>query len=353
MFLQGLNIGGYLSQAEFSNEHVKGFFTEEDMKRIEGWGFNVVRLPVDYFFFEDDNNPYSYIEDRMRQIDRVLSWAQKSDVALILDLHKAPGHSFDPRERGSNDIWDNRSVHRNRFLKAWDMLSKRYRKFNKIIYEVMNEPVAPKDAFWLELAEDTIKTIRANDKEHFIVVESNLWGRAATFKNMRKFADSNVVYSFHYYEPILITHQFAEWIPFYDLYRKHEKYPGKIEGLKDLKDRVAQKDKEFAGFLDYQEGEWNKEALERAMTPVLAFKEKFNVPILCGEFGCVAKADPQTRVNWTNDVVSLFKKHGISYTYWSYKNMDFGLYDFTEKYADNPNYANEERLDRGILSSLR
>jgi hypothetical protein len=89
------------------------------------------------------------------------------------------------------------------------------------------------------------------------------------------------------------------------------------------------------------------------MTPVLAFKEKFNVPILCGEFGCIAKADPQTRVNWTNDVVSLFKKHGISYTYWSYKNMDFGLYDFTEKYADNPNYANEERLDRGILSALR
>jgi len=101
------------------------------------------------------------------------------------------------------------------------------------------------------------------------------------------------------------------------------------------------------------EGEWNKEALERTIAPVLAFKEKYNVPILCGEFGCIAKADPETRINWINDLISLFKKHRISYTYWTYKNMDFGIYDFTEKYADNPNYTNEERLDRGTLSALQ
>ena len=83
------------------------------------------------------------------------------------------------------------------------------------------------------------------------------------------------------------------------------------------------------------------------------FKQKYDVPILCGGFGCIASADPQVRTNWTHYVVSLFKQHGISYTYWNYKNLDFGLSHFTQKNAGNPNYANAERLDEGVLAALQ
>lgn len=353
MYLQGFNIGGYLSQAELRDEDVSTFFSEDDVKKIKNWGFNTIRLPVDYFFFEDDRNPYVYVEDRMQQIDKVFQWTQDHDVFLIFDLHKAPGHSFTLKERSLNDIWNDRSEHRDRFVRIWEMLSKRYSDFNNIIYDVMNEPVAPNAALWYDVAEDAISAIRANDQEHYIAVESNLWGRAASFKTMRKFADDKIIYSFHYYEPILVTHQFAEWVPFYDLHQREEWYPGNLEGTGELQDQVAQRDKYWPVFFDQLDGEWNRDALEQTLAPVLAFQQEYDVPILCGEFGCIAKADPQVRINWTNDVVSLFKQYGISYTYWNYKNLDFGIYDFTEQYADNPNYANEERLDRCILGSLQ
>jgi endoglucanase len=353
MHLQGLNIAGYISQAEFSKEHLDSFFTENDVQKIKDWGFNVIRLPVDYFFFEDDNNPYIYMEDRLNLIDKIFYWTEKYDIYLLLDLHKAPGHSFDPNEKGKNDIWGKNCVHRDRFIKIWHMLSNRYRKFDKIMYDIMNEPVAPNNSWWLDLAEEGIKAIRANDPNHYIIVESNMWGKASTFKNMRKFNDDKIIYSFHHYEPLLVTHQLAEWHIFYDLHHKCQKYPGKIEKINGLKGKVAQRDKDTTIFFNHLEGEWNKNALEKTLVQVLKFREKFHVPILCGEFGCITKADPETRFNWTQDMVALFQKHGISYIYWSYKNMEFGLYDFTESKANNPNYRTDERLDTLILSTLQ
>jgi hypothetical protein len=46
------------------------------------------------------------------------------------------------------------------------------------------------------------------------------------------------------------------------------------------------------------------------------------------------------------------KKQKISYSYWSYKNMDFGVIDHTELYKDNPNYDNG-RLDGNTLKALQ
>jgi hypothetical protein len=51
--------------------------------------------------------------------------------------------------------------------------------------------------------------------------------------------------------------------------------------------------------------------------------------------------------------MTIFKKHGISFTYWTYKNMDFGINDFTEKYKGNPNYENPGRFDESTLKELR
>ncbi|MFX1247139.1 MAG: glycoside hydrolase family 5 protein [Promethearchaeota archaeon] len=356
MYLQGVNIGGYFSQVEeFSEEHLDTFITVDDMEIIKEWGFNVVRLPVDYFFFEEDAKPFHYLEYRLKLIDQVVKWTQEKNIFLILDLHKAPGHTFDVRESEKNDLWDLNSENRERFLKIWEMFSNRYRTLNHVMYEIMNEPTASKASDWYKLVEEIIPIIRKNDPNKYIIVESNLWGQASTFKSMPKFADEKIVYSFHFYEPHVITHQMAEWVPFVynNIYRKYVKYPGRPEGLANVKKEVARVSPQFASFFERQDIKWNKSELERTIIPVLAFKQKYDVPILCGEFGCVVKADQETRKNWLTDLISILHKYRISYTYWSYKNMDFGIFDFTEKYQDNPNYSKEERLDKATLKALQ
>jgi len=355
MKLTGVNLGGFLSQVKdniFDETHINSFITEKDLITIKKWGFNCIRLPVDYIFFEIE--PYKYDEKRLKKIDEMVKLSQKHNLNIILDLHKTSGHSFALKERDNNDIWDEKSENRKRFLAIWSMFSKRYKNFSNMIYEILNEPVAPDYESWNKLCDEAIEVIRQNDKEHNIIIESNMWGRPVCFEGLKKFNDEKIIYSFHFYEPIVVTHQMAYWTPFvvFDIYRKYVKYPGRPQDIAGAKEKLQQKDKKFAGFLDGQDKEWNINELEKLIKPVFDFRDKYNVPVFCGEFGCIVTADPQTRKNWTNDLMFIFKKHQISWTYWSYKNMDFGIVDYTETYKDNPNYS-KDRLDINILEALK
>jgi aryl-phospho-beta-D-glucosidase BglC (GH1 family) len=356
MYLCGVNFGGFLSQAGLTEKHLKTFITEKDFKTIKDWGFNAVRLPVDYMLFENDAKPFVYDEKKLVYVDNCVKWAERNGLWLILDLHKAPGHSFAHRERDSNDIWKKGSRNRRRFIKIWEFLAKRYAQSgDKLIYEIMNEPVAPRDAQWNSVAADGVKAVRKYDKNRWIVVESNRWANVHTFKNLKLFGDKKIIYSFHFYEPIVVTHQMAEWTGFYrnNVYRNLVEYPGRPKDMNGIAEKVLKTDKEFAIFFEQQDKHWGKKDLEKMAGIIVKFREKHNVPVLCGEFGCVAHASPKTRYNWTRDIISIFKKNRISYTYWNYKNMDFGLWDYTEKYSDNANYKNKLRQDKPVLKALQ
>lgn len=356
MFLSGVNIGGFFSQTkEFSTEHLKSFITEEDIDRIKKWGFELIRLPIDYFFFESDDQPFQYKEERLKLIDKVVDWTQERDIYLILDLHKAPGHTFEVREKKVNDLWEEGTDSRKRFLAIWNMLSKRFSRSDKVMYEPMNEPTAPESKDWYQLLDKTIETIRKNDTNHYIVVESNMWATAGTFNEMKKYDDEKILYSFHFYEPHIVTHQLAEWVPFVyeNIYRKKVPYPGKPQGLENIKEKMEKVAPHFAQFFEDQGKEWDKQELINFLKPVIDFKEKYpEAPLFCGEFGVNVKADPETRRNWLKDLIAILKEYKISYAYWSYKNMDFGIVDYTKQYENNPNYT-KDRLDVESLKILQ
>lgn len=355
MKLSGLNLGGFYSQVVndvFIDEHLDTFITSEDLKRIKGWGFNCVRLPVDNFFFETE--AFKYDESRLKRIDKTIQEAEKNGLTLILDLHKSAGHSFDFRERFNNNIWDEKAENRKRFLAVWEMFAGRYKNYEKVIFELLNEPVAPEPEQVNALYDSAIDAIRSRDKHHSIMLESNLWGACHMFDHLKKFDDSNIIYSFHFYEPVIVTHQLAPWMSYvmHNIYKKKVSYPGRPEGLSEILPEVRRKDDRMAEMLENNDKNWDKQGLEKLIEPVIKFREKHKVPVLCGEFGILVLADPETRRNWLTDLMQILKKNGISFTYWSYKNMDFGVVDHTEQYRNNPNY-NSERVDTATLKALQ
>ena len=46
-FKKGVNLGGWLSQCDYREEHLESFITEEDFKRIASWGVDHVRVPIE------------------------------------------------------------------------------------------------------------------------------------------------------------------------------------------------------------------------------------------------------------------------------------------------------------------
>jgi len=355
MYYTGVNIGGLFSQNKnFSDEYLDNLITESDIKIISGWGFNTIRLPVDYYFFEDDSKPFFYDSKRIKRIDDIVTIAGKYDLKIILDFHNMPGFTFEAHMLDSNDIWDKNSLNRKRFLKILEFFSARYKSLSYMIYEILNEPVAPDNAWWLDLASESIEVIRKNDKENFIIAESNLWGMPKNFNILKKFEDDRIIYSFHFYHPILVTHQFAPWVPSYEFYKEKVDYPGKpLNYSESITQMVDKKNKYFVRFLDDIDKFWDKNEMSKLIEPVLEFRDKYNVPVLCGEFGCIVKADKDVRRRWLKDVIDIFKENKISYTYWTYKNMDFGIYDYTEQYKNNENYDPINRLDSETLKILQ
>ena len=74
-FEHGINLGGWLSQCDYSKERYDKFITEEDIRTIASWGLDHIRLPIDYNLVETEDG--SYIEEGFAYIDKAVEYLEK------------------------------------------------------------------------------------------------------------------------------------------------------------------------------------------------------------------------------------------------------------------------------------
>jgi endoglucanase len=143
--------------------------------------------------------------------------------------------------------------------------------------------------------------------------------------------DTNLIISFHFYSPLLLTHYTASWTPL-RYFRGKVSYPGYIISPTDLKnyiDTVASQDAK--NIVQELSEPYNKERIRAMIKPAVDFAKSKNLPLYCGEFGCLPTVPRNDRLSYYKDLVSLFREEGIAYANWEYKG-DFGIYYFdTEK----------------------
>lgn len=105
-FEKGINLGGWLSQCSYKEEHLETFITENDIRVIKNMGADHVRLPVDYILLEEeDGTPCS---TGFKYIDRCAGWCRQYSLNMVLDLHKTAGYAFDEAKDCSSFFKDNR-----------------------------------------------------------------------------------------------------------------------------------------------------------------------------------------------------------------------------------------------------
>ena len=153
-------------------------------------------------------------------MDQNVAWARQHDMRLILDLHTPIGGFWlDPTsDEVSFDIWSDPQLQQQN-ADLWREIAARYKDEPAIAaYDLLNEPVTT-DATGnsgKQLARQLVAAVRSEDRNHLLVV-SGLYGvngRYGTAGIDQHFLvdDNNVVYDFHFYEPIKYTHQYASWI---------------------------------------------------------------------------------------------------------------------------------------------
>jgi len=70
-------------------DHWNDWVGYDDFAKIASAGFNLVRVPIGYWAYDNSNSPY--IKGAADYIDAAIDWARGSGLKMIIDLHGAPG----------------------------------------------------------------------------------------------------------------------------------------------------------------------------------------------------------------------------------------------------------------------
>lgn len=315
---RGTNIAHWLSQSRQRGLERGQFFTKADVEAIVAMGFDHIRLPIDEEQMWDENK--NRHNDAFQLMENCIEWCLENDLRVVIDLHILRSHYFNAEEK---PLWTD-PAEQEKFYDLWRDLSASLKKYpnSMVAYELMNEAVADDPELWNNLVANAVAAIRQTEPERTIVIGSNRWQSVDTFDELKvPENDPNILLSFHFYEPFLLTHWKASWTNLRN-YNGPVHYPGVILTEEEFEELPEEIKPVAEGWVDR---EFNREwILEKWQKPIQKARE-LGLPLYCGEFGVLAGPPEDDRLRWYSDMISLFEETGIGYANWNYKSTGFGL----------------------------
>ncbi len=255
--------------AEFWEKFKDNYITRGDIEFIAAQGANTVRLPFHYKLFTDDDymGRNSNDGEGFERIDSVVAWCRDNNLALILDMHVAPGgQTGDNIDDSYGYPWLFESeAEQVEFCNIWRSIAERYANEPVILgYELINEPIPnympnqdELNALLEPLHKRAVAAIREVDKNHIILLGAPQWN--CNFKPFTDWTyDDNIMYTCHRYGGASTPEAIASYIE---------------------------------------------------------FRDKTNLPMYMGEIG-------HNTDEWQAEFVKVMEDNNIGYTFWPYKKVD-------------------------------
>jgi endoglucanase len=341
-----------------------GMFLEDDFRWIHDWGFNWVRLPMDYRFWTDTQNLFKIHEEKIEPIDRAIRLGDKYSVHVNLCLHRAPGYCIldimDEALTGIHVTREKLNVFtdaraRDAFCYQWTYFATRYKGISseKLSFNLVNEPLDLQSATKIEelmkagkkkeearrevsegfarqyekVARSAIEAIREQDPKRLIVSD----GIQAGNEISPSLFDTHVLQSCHTYTPAAVTHYQCEWA------RGNAVTGSKREPTWPLKDATGKIVADHA-FLADTFRPWSGLAAQ-------------GVPIHFGEMGCYKHTPPSVVLAWFNDTLRVVGDLHSGFALWNFRGP-FGVLD-TERPGTNYKDWHGHKLDSALLTVLQ
>jgi endoglucanase len=274
-----------------------------DFILLKQLGFKSIRLPVAFEYYEDGHIPDEQI---FSHIDNIVKQCSLYGFKLIIDYHYG------------NLNENNFLTETNRAISLWLKLTRRYKHVSndELFFELYNEPPHINPQVWKDAAYNIVTAIRKIDYQRTLIIGASNFNSIYELSRFVRLADENIIYTFHFYEPFLFTHQGAEWIgdqestigvPFpYNA----EKFPN-----------INPKAKNTDGEKNYKEYpiDGNEQSVRDKLQIVKNWGNKYDVPIICGEYGVYNKyADQDSRCRYIKAVRQSLKILNIPGILWDY-----------------------------------
>jgi len=331
-FHKGVNLTNWF-QAASPRQIQFTKFTKKDFQNIKSLGCDVIRLPINLHAMTSGTPDYTLDPLFLDFLDQAVDWSEELNIYLILD-----NHSFDPAVSTNPDV-------ENILIKVWSQLAAHYTgRSDFLLYEILNEPHGISDNLWGNIQQSVIDAIREEDVNHYVIVGGSNYNSYTTLANLPNYTDPKLIYTFHFYDPFLFTHQGASWVEPSLVPLSNMPFPYKGSSMPGLPNSLNGTWVESAYNNYASDGTVSK--VKQLLDIAVNFKNSRNVPLFCGEFGVYMPNSNETdRVGWYKEVKNYLDQKSIPWTIWDYTG-GFGLFE------ENSNDLFEYDLNVPMLNSL-
>lgn len=342
-----------------------GAFREDDFRWMRDWGFNFARLPMDYRFWTDTNDPLKIDERKLETVDRAIRLGEQYGVHVDICLHRAPGYcildSLDPRLTGIQVTPEKTNLFTNphaldAFVLQWTVFAKRYKGISndRLSFNLLNEPTIISTPAgrahalrsgnrardepvgqmsrghgaksYARIAHAAIGGIRSVDPDRLIIIDGF---DVATEPLVELASVKNTIQSAHHYYPQPLTFYQAEWargdksldaVPSWPLEDRRQKIVADRETMETF----------FQG--------WHKAVAN-------------GVLIHCGEMGCCKQVPSQVTLAWFKDALDILSELEAGWALWNFRGP-LGILDTERPGTKFENWYGHQ-LDRALLNLLQ
>jgi len=309
----GVNASGWFAQVVggYTKEHFLSYITARDIALIKAMGFDHVRLSINPQPMFREGKADALASEYLGYLDEAVRSILADGLAVILDIHP-------DREFKSKLARDDGAVEQ--FADFWRAFAKHYGAFdpNLVFFEILNEPEVEDRYRWAGMQAKLAATIRAAAFQNTIIATGARWSADDDLLFVEPLRDANVIYSFHFYEPHIFTHQGANWAVDFWHFEHGLAYPSTPESAEKVASEVPEAAHRLY-VIRYGLERWNYGRIEAEISQVAGWARVHRVPVICGEFGVYRKyADPDSRAAWLADVRTALESHAIGWTVWDY-----------------------------------
>lgn len=305
-------------------------FAADELALVAGWGFDLLRVPIDYRHLWRDGQP---IEAGWTALDGAVTLAALHGLHLNLNLHHAPGFCINtPSSMWS--LWTDPTAEA-ATADIWQYAARRYRQAPaRLSFDLINEPTGCDLATYEGFVRRMAARIWAIDPGRAIVAD----GHAVGTVPLSGLVDTDIVQSVHCYAPHWLTHYQASWVyPHGDPHVTPPQYPGIEPPLIG------------GGKTDFRP--WDRQRLEEWFRPWTALRDA-GVTVHCGEFGVFHHTPRAAQLAWYRDVLGLMAAAGIGWALWNLEGP-FGLINSRPGDAEGERLPDGRALDRQLLTLLQ
>lgn len=314
---------GFNLQEMFNTDWGVRHFQERDFEWIAELGFNFVRLPMDYRAWAEPHNRSRLVQGRLEWIDQAIRWAERYQIHVCVNFHRAPGHSVTPPAEPTS-LWTDEEAQRV-CLTHWEYFAKRYKDVpNRLLsFNLFNEPPPLDPQVHRAVVGRMMEAIRKEDNRRLVICDGPAWATVPP----TELTGMGVAAATRGYEPMRLTHYQAEWIQGADGWERPT-YP--------LREGTV---------------EWTRETLRQQRVEPWKLLESRGMGVLIGEFGAYNRTPHRVVLAWMRDSLQLWRDAGWGWALWNFRGP-FGILDSGRTDVSYENWRGA-KLDRAMLELLQ